>query len=379
MNFDRLRQFQDWLVDWRIPGNDCSVFLDHREVYRHRAGWADKENGRPMEGDELYFLWSASKMITTSLGLRLHEEGKFLMTDPVYEYLPEFQNMKVRRKTAGGDVVEDAKSPILVGQLFNMTAGLDFSVNTPHIEEVRKATGGRCPTRQIVRAIAKNPLSFEPGERWQYGLCHDVLAGLIEVIAGKKLRDYAREALFDPLGMEDTTYNLPSLEKRGRMAVQYNYREDLDKALPTNNTCGHIFGEDYDSGGAGIVSTCSDYMKFADTIAGWGTSRDGYRYLSKASVELWRRDTLGKERRASFDWPHLKGYGYGYGVRTMVDPTACGSLSPVGEFGWGGAAGTWVIVDPDRRLALVYTQHMLNDQQEFFTPRLRNVLYSCLD
>ncbi|MGN1347176.1 MAG: serine hydrolase domain-containing protein [Eubacteriales bacterium] len=380
MDFTRLREFQDWLVGWRIPGNDCSVFLGGREVYRYMTGWADAENGRRMQGDELYYFWSASKVITTSLALRLHESGRFTMNDPLYEYLPEFRDMAVRVMVDGKEELVPAKNPIRVGQLFNMTAGLDYNFGTPAIAEVRKATGGRCPTREVVRAIAKSPLCFEPGTRWNYSLCHDVLGGFIEVAAGKRLRDYAKEVLFDPLGMEDTCYNLPSAEKRTRMAVQYDYRDDLGKYVPTKNVCTHILGDDYDSGGAGVVSSLEDYMKFAACIANGGTSANGYRYLSRASIRLWRTNTLTDEQIArDLAWPQLAGYGYGYGVRTMLRPERGGALSPVGEFGWGGAAGVWVILDPDANLALVYTQHMLNNQESFISPRLRNILYACIE
>ncbi len=378
MNFDRLRAFQDRLTEWRIPGNDCMVTKDHEPVYRYMSGWADREAGRAMQGDELYYFWSASKVITTSLGLRLHESGLFTMNDPLSEYMPEFRDMTVRTWVDGKEEITPAKNPIRVGQLFNMTAGFDYNFGTHAVDEVRKATGGRCPTREIARALAKSPLCFEPGEHWQYSLCHDVLGAFIEVVAGKKLRDFAKEVLFDPLEMTDTTYNLPDPEKMARMAVQYEYRDAENKCVRTNNTCGHILGPDYDSGGAGVVSTCEDYMKFADTVANNGLSRDGYRYLSPASIALWRTNTLGERQRASFNWPQLSGYGYGYGVRTMIAPTECGSLSPVGEFGWGGAAGVWVILDPQNRLALVYTQHMLNNQEPYISPRLRNILYACV-
>ena len=378
MDFSRLRAFQDYLVSWRIPGNDCMVTKDHETVYRYQAGWADREAGRRMAGDELYYFWSASKVITTSLGMRLFESGLFTMNDPLSAYMPEFADMTVRTRIDGREELVPAKRPIRIRNLFNMTAGFDYNFGTPYVDEVKKATGGDCPTREIARAIAKSPLCFEPGERWQYSLCHDVLGAFIEVVSGKRLRDYAREVLFDPLGMDDTCYNLPSPEKLKRMAVQYNWRDDFGKYLPTNNTCGHILGPGYDSGGAGVVSTCADYMKFADTVANGGTSKDGYRYLSPATVDLWRTDTLTPEQRISYNWDQLAGYGYGFGVRTMVDRAAGGSNGPVGEFGWGGAAGVWVILDPDSRVALVYTQHMLNNQEPFISPRLRNILYACL-
>lgn len=377
MNFDKLSTFQKWLVDWKIPGNDCIVMRDHDELYRFMTGWADRENNRPIAGDELYYFWSASKIVTTSLGMRLHEAGLFTMNDPLYEYMPEFRDMYVRKKIDGKDEIVKAEKPILVRNIFNMTAGFDYNFGTEYINEVRSKTEGHCPTREIAKAIAKSPLCFEPGEHWQYSLCHDVLGAFVEVIAGKRLRDYADEVLFTPLGMKDTCYNLPSEDKLKRMAIQYNYRDDLGKYVPAHS-CGHILGDEYDSGGAGIVSTCADYAKFADTIACGGLSRDGYRYLSPASIKLWSTNTLGEAQMKDYSWNQLSGYGYGFGVRTMINPAAAGALSPAGEFGWGGAAGVWVIIDPSNRLSLVYTQHMLNNQEPFISPRLRNILYSCL-
>ena len=109
MDFSALKRFQDYLAGWRIPGNDCMVTVDHEPVYRYYTGWADREAGRPMRGDELYYFWSASKVITTSLGMKLHEQGLFTMNDPVAAYMPEFRAMKVRVRVDGRDEVEDAK------------------------------------------------------------------------------------------------------------------------------------------------------------------------------------------------------------------------------------------------------------------------------
>ena len=306
MNFTPLKNYQDYLTSWRIPGNDCMVVKDGKEIYRYMSGYADCEKERKIAGDELYYFWSASKVITCSLALKLHEEGKFIMNDPLSAYMPEFGEMTVRRTIDGKEEIVKAEKPILVKNLFNMTAGFDYNISTPYIDEVKKKTNGRCPTREVAAAIAKNPLCFEPGEHWNYSLCHDVLGAFIEVVSGKKLRDYAREVLFEPLGMNDTTYNMPEESKRSRFAVQYNYRDDLGKFLPTNNTCGHFLGCDYDSGGAGVVSTCEDYMKFASTMANGGTSTSGYRYVSPATVELMATNTLGEAQMKDFNWGWLR-------------------------------------------------------------------------
>ena len=139
-----------------------------------------------------------------------------------------------------------------------------------------------------------------------------------------------------------------------------------------------IPGEEFDSGGAGVISTVSDYMKLADALCNYGTSRNGERILSKQSVELMRTNSLNEAQFKSFDYEHLKGYGYGLGVRTMVDRVAGGSLSNIGEFGWDGAAGTAVYMDPEIGLSVVYAKHILAPRAEYYQPRLRNVIYSCL-
>ncbi len=379
MNFDLMKAFQDRLTGWRIPGNDCMIRVGHEDVYRYQSGYADLETGRKMAGDELYFMWSASKPITCTLALRLYERGLYLLNDPLYEYLPEFRDMQVRDKDADGNtILRPAKNPILVKHLFGMAAGFTYDFGSPSVKAAREAYPN-CPTREIARAIAKEPLTFDPGTHWAYSLCHDVLSAFIEVVSGMKTRDFAKKELFEPLGMIDSSYNLPTNPaKLSRMAVQYNYRDDLKKALPTNNTCGHILGPDFDSGGAGIVSTVADYMEFVDAMANGGVAKNGYRVLSSGTIDLMRRNFLSPTQMQDFSWSQLAGYGYGLGVRTMVDPCASGSNGSIGEFGWGGAAGAYLIIDPAKKTALMYAHHMLNNQEAYFSPRLRDVLYACL-
>lgn len=380
MNFDYLRDFQDRLTAWRIPGNDCMVKVGHETVYRYQSGFRDMENRLPMEGNELYYLWSCSKPITCTLALMLYEKGLYLLNDPLYEYLPEFRDMMVEHKNEDGSTrLEKAKNPIRVRDLFTMSAGFTYNMNTPEIQAVKEKTDGRCPTREIARAIAASPLQFEPGTHWSYSLCHDVLSAFIEVVAGMRTRDFAKKVLFDPLEMHDTCYNLPSPEKMSRLAVQYNFRDDLDKALPTNNTCGHILGPEYDSGGAGIISTIEDYMKFGTAMANGGVAENGERVLASSTIDLMRTNALDEAMLHDFNWGQLCGYGYGLGVRTMLSPMKAGTGGSVGEFGWGGAAGAYLILDPSRKLAVTYAHHMLNNQEPWFSPRLRNVVYACLD
>lgn len=381
MNFDALRGFQEHLTAWKVPGNDCMIRINHENVYRYQSGYANRETGQKMKGDELYFMWSATKPITCALALTLYERGLFHLNDPLYEYLPEYRDVLLEVKDENGYTsYVEPKNPILVKHLFNMSAGFAYSFNTQAVQEVKAATGGRCPTREVVRALAQNPIHFEPGTSWEYSICHDILAGMIEVVAGKPVRQYAKEMIFDPLEMHDTCYNMPEESKLSRMAVQYNFRDDINKAVPTNNTCNYMIGPDFDSGGAGVVSTIEDYMQFADALANGGKAKNGEHILSPATVNLMGTNFLSKEQQESFNkllyW--YIGYGYGLGVRTMVDPVLGGANSPVGEFGWGGAAGAYILIDPSNKLAMVYAHHMLNNQEIYFHNRLRNVLYGCM-
>ena len=384
MHFQKIKNFQDKLCEWIAPGCDCSVYLDGEMIYRYYTGWADIENKIPMRGDELYFFWSASKVITCALGFKLLEEGKFAMFDPVFDFMPEFRDVTVRKNIDGREEFVKPSEPIRIGHLFNMTSGFGYDFDSPYLREVKERTNGRCPTREVAAAIAKYPLYFEPGSHWKYGFSHDLLGAFIEVVSGKKLRDYAKEVLFDPLEMNETSYNLPESEElKKRFAVQYSYNYEEKRKVRTRTTCSHILGPDYDSGGAGVVSTHEDYAKFAVTMANFGTSpKNGYRFLSPASINLMRTNTLTPEQIKNdfaMNMSHTWGYGYGYGVRTFMDPVRAGTLGSMGEFGWDGAAGSYVLIDPDKRLSVVFTKHLLNGQGGYVQRRLKDMIYSELD
>ena len=375
MNFSQLGVFVDSLIERGIPSADVIVMRDHQALYRHGAGWRDREAGQALRGDELYFMYSCSKPVTVTAAMQLFERGAFLLNDPLYEYMPEFRDMSV--KDAEGHVAK-ARRPILIRHLFSMTAGFNYDLHSPSLQALRMDTNGRCPTRAAVRALAREPLSFEPGERWQYSLCHDVLAALVEVISGQRFADYVKEHIFEPLGMTRSGYH-KAVGSDADFAAQYRYDDAKGRAERIDLAAEHVLGPDYDSGGAGIVSCVADYAKFVDAMACGGVGATGARVLSRAAIDLMRTNQLGETQMKDFNWSQLVGYGYGLGVRTAIDRAAGGILSPVGEFGWGGAAGAYVMIDPENRLSVFYAQHMLNNMEPFVHPRLRNITYACLE
>ncbi len=379
MDFSNLKAFLDYLVTWRIPGVDCIVIKDGETVFRHSAGFADIEKGEKMKGDETYNMWSSSKPITCAAALTLYEKGKFILSDPIDQYLPEFSDMKVKIiDECGRSSLVPAKNKISVRDLFSMTAGFEYTMDGEIIESVKRDTNGLCPTREVVRAMAGLPLIFEPGSHWNYSVCHEILAGLVEVISGERFSDYVKRVIFDPLEMRDSTFAYPEDRLTARMARQYQYNLEKEIAVPTNNSVSHRLGKDYESGGAGMIGTLADYAKFCYALSNGGVGLNGAKILSRRTIDLMRTNVLTEEQMKDVNWPQLVGYGYGLGVRTMVSVADGGSNGPVGEFGWAGAAGTYALIDPDNRLTLVYGQHLLENQEDFISPRLRNILYSSI-
>lgn len=378
MDFTRLTQFLDSLSEIGIPGVDMRIFQDRHEIYRHSAGFRDREAGIPISGDELYNLYSVSKIFTCAAALTLYERGKFLMTDPVYEYLPAYRNLNVRIGRGNGEfIVRPAREAMTLRHLFTMCSGLSYDLTSPSILEAVKATGGRAPTVEIASAFAKEPLQFEPGTHWRYSLSHDVLAAVVEVISGKRFSQYVKENIFDPCGMTRSGYHADA-QIEARMASQYRFDAALNNSVQISKANPYKFGPDYESGGAGMISYVDDCMKFADAMCSGGVAATGERILSSRTIDLMRTNHLGPEQMPDFDWIQFKGYGYGLGVRTMVDPSMSGSPGPMGEFGWGGAAGAYMLIDPENHLCAYYAQHMLENKEPYVHPRLRNILYSCL-
>ena len=391
MDFSMLKDFMTRLTAWRMPGNTAVVYYKNKEVFRYSSGYSDIESKTPMNGGELLNIYSCSKVATVTAALQLYEKGLFLLDDPLYEYIPEYREMYIRGEN--GELIK-AQKPITFRHLFTMTAGLTYNTESENIVRGQKETGGRMPTAEAVKYIAKDPILFEPGTRWSYSLCHDVLAGAVEVISGRKFSEYAIKNIFEPVGAKGVFYHRTP-EIMDKMASQYEYRtaaagtEDAVAAqINSGNKEGRCvnvgkkalfeLGTEYDSGGAGITVSVPEYAKFTDALANGGKAATGERILSAGTIELLRTNQLSAEQSKDYNWKQHTGYGYGLGVRTMTDRAKSGSNGSIGEFGWCGAAGAAVICDPDMGLSCFYAHHMLNPHEDYYMPRLRNILYSCM-
>ena len=377
-DFTPLEQFLDKITAWRIPGNDMIIHYKGEEIFRHTSGYRNLEKKEPVRKDDIYLIFSATKLLTCTAALSLVETGDLVLTDPLWEYLPEFKEMYVNTQLPNGRYeLQRAKKDILLLDLFRMTAGFSYDTNSPSLQAYKKETNGLCPTRGFTKALSKEPLLFEPGTRWNYSLCHDVLGALIEEVSGKKFGVFLQEKILDPVGMSDTHFFLPE-EKNSRVSSQYRFDEEKNTRAFIGLENDYRLGTEYESGGAGLFSTVQDYIRFTDTLCHWGKTKKGDYILSPASISLMRLNQLNEETKKGFNWSQLEGYGYGLGVRTLIDKAKGGILSSVCEFGWSGAAGAFTFIDPENELSVFYVQHLRNSSEPYIHPRLRNVVYSIL-
>lgn len=380
MNFQHLTDYIDRLYELEgIPSRDIVVYQKGKEIYRHSAGFQDLKTGEPIRRDALYFMYSASKLLTMVATMQLLERGKILLQEPVAKYLPEYANPMVKTMDARGNkVLVPARHTLRIWNLMTMTSGIAYHTTAPEIQACMAEHGGAPSTADIIKAFAARPLNFHPGEHWMYGFSHDVLARLVEVVAGEPFGDFVQKNIFDPIGMKNSYYHLTD-DLIPRMAMQYKFDTTLNKAVEYGLKNEHIFGPKFESGGAGCISCVDDYILFAEMLTHKGRASNGTRILSERAVDLMRSDCLNDQTRPDFNWDAFRGYGYGFGVRTLISPAKGGTLSSLGDFGWGGAAGAYVHADPEKELSIVYIQHMLNSKEPVVHPRLRNLIYAALE
>lgn len=381
MNFDRLKNFLDnELLSYGIPGSDTVIYHGREEVFRHTTGYDSLTDKTPMNPNALYNLYSCTKVATAVAATQLIERAEIVATDPIYAYFPEFKDVRVAVKDESGRIVDTrpVKNHITIQHLLTMTSGLNYNLDVPAIKRFKEETNGKCPTVKFPSYLATEPLDFEPGERWSYSLSLDVIGSLIELVSGTSLGEYMKKNIFEPIGMKNTSFGFTE-DKVKRLATQYNYDAEKGMAVEIPRDFNrYVFGTEYESGGAGLISCLDDQILFVDTLTHLGLAKNGNRILSERGVNLIRSDALSPEVYPTFNMSHSRGYSYGYGVRINKTPSLYGNLSPVGEFGWDGAKMSYISCDPENKISMFHAEHM-GALHAIVWPRLRNLLYSSFD
>ncbi len=389
MSFEKLTQYLESLEDsYDIKGLDMIVKKKHEVIYRHKQGYSDYNCTRPVSENDLYYLYSCTKIATMTACMQQVDAGRIRLDAPVSEYLPEFANMKVADNYVMGDFgnlpnqsspAHPAKNPILIRDLMAMTAGLSYNTTSEPIMELKERSGNKASTREIVSAIAKMPLLYEPGARHAYSLGHDVIAAVVETVTGQKFRDYVAEHIFNPLGEEDVYFHLRE-EDRYRLADQYSC--DFKTGEKSRHE-GNAFEltDEYDSGGAGLITTVDCYSVLLDALACGGVGANGNMIISRESIEAMKTPRLNAVQLDDFTMKGMfrPGYNYGLGVRVLVDDTK--AKSPAGEFGWDGAAGAYALIDSRNGISLFYAQAILGLRGVYsdIHPKIRDLVYECME
>ena len=308
-----------------------------------------------------------TKPVTAAAVMTLVEKGGIDLLTPLSEILPEYAHMNVLMPDGA---LRPARTELTIHHLLTMTSGIpypDAPAPIPQMYEEQLAALGdmrACSTREFVRAIARCPLCFDPGEAWLYGLSADVLGGVIVAATGMELGDFLKKTFFAPLGMADTGFSLGA-SQAARAATLYHCAADGTLA-PHAAALGYGLDESrVEMGGAGLFSTLDDFMAFGEMLR-----QDGAGILSPASVRQMRANRLTANQLATFGGA-ADGYGFGYLVRTLMDEGKNARFRErAGSFGWNGMAGTTLRIDPARGLTVVFGMQRVPSASDQILPAL---------
>lgn len=368
-------------IDRGLPGCSLHVVQRGRTLYEGYFGVSDIDTGKKVDENSIFRLASMSKIPLYTVLMMLYEQGKFLMTDPIGNYLPDWkESRKYVMREDGTYDIEKTSRPLIMKDALTMKCGLPYcNFDGPTDDIVMKGmqecmrplwNKGYYTLSEHLKAMSKAPLACDPGEKWIYGFSSEIAAGLIEAICDMPINDVFRKLLYEPLGMTstdaiffgDTQERMVSLYAKGENGKLVPGPTFFDKK--------HLPGAENEAGWGRVFTTGSDFSKLMQMLA-CGGEFEGRRYMSRKTIDLLRTNTLG----GTFDDNYNGGYGYGYGFRTLVDKNQSNSNGSLGAFGWTGGFGTWCEADPEEGLSIVYMHNLMPNDEEYYHPRVRSAAY----
>jgi len=374
------------VAEGRFPGAVVAIAREGRLVHLEAVGFLDAEARVPMRADAIFAIASMTKPVCGVAALCLVEEGRLVLSDPVGRHVPPLMEMQVARPTRGmlsgeGPIeTEPQRRPMTVQDAARHTTGFVYggfgatAVHAAHPGSSLTAARDH-DAESLAAALAATPLRHHPGEAWEYGFSTDVLGLVTQAVGGAPLGAIMRERIFAPLGMEETGYVLPAA-KAGRFA----------KALPrcplsgaAQSVAAPLAAPRLEVGGAGLVSTASDYLRFAEMLRAGG-ALGGARVLSPATVRWMGSDHLqGIEGGPDRMDPGLAGYGFGLTVAVRRNPGGSAFMGAPGAFGWSGVFGTFFWVDPAERLAVVLMAHAPGEMRLRYRRLVNMLAYQAIE
>ena len=374
---DRYEAFLDERINSDLLPGAVTLIYRHGEVgYFDARGYSEMGSQKPMTTDKLFYIQSMTKPIVSVAFMMLFEEGHFFLNDPVSKYIPEIDQLKVVKVTGqdemGKPVIEyvDQETQIKMWHLLSHTAGFSHGLSQLEYDKILWQKLYETPHQTIedrVGALISYPLMGQPGGQWNYSASPDILALLIEKISGKTCAEFLQERVFDPLGMEDTGYNVSDAAV-SRVAGLHQRQED--GTLASIDPWGPPQGNTIYGGTHGLYSTASDYLKFCLMLLNDGTY-NGHRYLGHKTLELMTDNFI-----EGLPYGAGNGFGLGFGMRTDVSDSAMPGSE--GTFYWGGAFNTAFFVDQEEEtIAIFMSQYWPSER--FYSQKLRQFVYSALD
>jgi CubicO group peptidase (beta-lactamase class C family) len=372
-----LKAFVD---EGRVAGASALIYEKNEEVYYNAFGYADKENQVPMDRNTIVRIYSMTKPITGVALMKLYEQGKFDLDDPLEKYAPEFANLQVctGADEKGNLILEPPKRPVTIRDITRHTAGFINNQPIPALQKLAEEAQVMNPEntlQQMAEKLGKLPLMFHPGEQWSYGLCVDVQAFLVERLSGQPFDKFLQENILGPLNMTNTRYVIPE-QDMGRFAALYRKEDGVLNRAP-DEMANAFNTKDWalKPGGYGLTSTLDDYMSFAQMLVNEGKGKNG-SVLKEETVKLMATNHLSDSVTERMWLPSKGSVGFGIDFAVRLRPPANEEENHgiVGEFFWDGAASTLFWVDPVNELtAVLFVQIMPFDRQVH--KRFRDAIY----
>ena len=351
---DRITALTRRYVDeGKLAGVVTLVARDGKIVHFEAVGQRGADDDRPMTKDALFRIFSMSKPITAVAAMMLYEEGKFALNDPVEKFVPELADLDI---LVDGGLVP-AERTMTMRHLLTHTAGLSYGFNPQNpvdrkYREVQPLDGKDLD--EFAERLGTLPLAFEPGERWHYSVAVDVTGLVVQRLSGLSFDVFLKERLFDPLGMEDTFFNVPP-DKLDRLLPNHAWNGEEERLVQLDRPYEEtgMF-----SGGGGLVSSTMDYLRFSEMVRRGG-ELDGVRILGPKTVEFMTANHLPSTVTGAgsgenpLSGAETRGFGFGLGFGVNTNPVGSGVIGSLGEYSWGGAAGTVFWVDPVEEMVVV--------------------------
>ncbi|MGB6742644.1 MAG: serine hydrolase domain-containing protein [Terracidiphilus sp.] len=385
---ERLHALMQETVDKKELAGAVTILARHGKVVDYRAyGQRDMASGAAMTKDTIFRDYSMTKPVTGVAMMILYEEGKWLPSDPISKYIPEFAHLKVFNgvDASGKMILVDPDHAPTMRELMTHTAGFTYGNGTTavnamyHDLKVRQAA----TLQETIDRLAQIPLAYQPGKEWVYSMSMDIEGYIVEKLSGQTLPDFMRDHIFTPLGMKDAGFYVPA-GKRARFATLYENDDHGGLKLDTTNGSGlgdYSAQPTAPSGGGGLVSTAEDYYRFAQML-GYDGELNGTRILAPSTVRLMSANHVPQSLLTG-EWgiglQQLRpGFGYGYNCAVLFDPLEANLPDGKGTFFWDGAAGTWFWVDPTNDIVFVGMIQRLRGGTPNVEYLSRNVVYQAL-